>query len=111
MWRPGWVHLGPAAQVGAVRPHVEGPAWVMDSLWSATRDLVLERVDLVVALDHWRQTFSLDSIIAWHHRSFGKRQQQIAAMCAAPDGPPVLRLTDPRATETWLHSLKRARAS
>ncbi len=141
MWRPGWVQLGPAAQVGAVRPHVEGPAWVMDSLWSATRDLVLGRTDLVVALDYrrrvslgrllrrtarrlvdrqeicggnvesWRQTFSRDSILAWHHRSFGKKQQQIAAMCAAPDGPPVLRLTDPRATETWLHSLERARAS
>ncbi|WP_216842596.1 AAA family ATPase [Arthrobacter sp. NEB 688] len=136
MWRPGWVQLGPAAQVEAVRPHAEGPAWVMDALWSAPRDLVLARTDLLVALDHprrvslrrllvrtlrrlldreeicggnvesWRQTFSRDSIILWHQRSFRRRQEQVAAMVADPDGPPVLRFTDPRATEAWLRAVE-----
>jgi adenylate kinase family enzyme len=51
MWRPGWVQLTDEEQVEAIRPWAEQPSWVMDSLWSATRDVVLPRTDLLVALD------------------------------------------------------------
>ncbi len=141
MWRPGWVQLDADAQVAAVRGHVDGPAWVLDSVWSATRDVVLPRTDLVVALDYprrvslgrllgrtahrlrtreevcggntesWRQALSRDSIIAWHVRSFHRKHEQIERMCAAPDGPPVARFTDPRATDAWLRRLEHAAAA
>ena len=55
MWRPGWVQLTAAEQVEAIRPWAERPAWVMDSLWSATRPVVLPRADLLVALDFPRR--------------------------------------------------------
>ncbi|GGL26488.1 adenylate kinase [Phycicoccus endophyticus] len=140
MWRPGWVQLGPAGQVEAVREHLAGPAWVMDAMWSATRELVLAHADLVIALDYprrvslarllnrtvrrlreheevcggnhesWRGTLSSDSIIAWHVRSFDRKRAQVEQLCAAPDGPPVLRFTDPRDTQAWLRSLERAAA-
>ncbi|HMM93723.1 adenylate kinase [Phycicoccus sp.] len=141
MWRPGWVQLDAAGQVEAVRPHAEGPTWVMDAVWSATRELVLGRTDLVIALDYprrvslgrllnrtlrrlrdheevcggntesWRQTLSRDSIVAWHVRSYRRKHAQIETMCATPDGPPVLRFTDPRQTESWLRSLEHAAAA
>ncbi len=97
---------------------------------------MLPRTDLVVALDYprrvslgrllartlhrirdheqvcggntesWRQTLSRDSIIGWHVRSFHRKREQIAALAAAPDGPPVLRFTDPRATDAWVRRLE-----
>jgi adenylate kinase family enzyme len=51
MWRPGWVQLTPEEQVEAIRPWAERPAWVMDSLWTATRPLVLDHAELLGALD------------------------------------------------------------
>ncbi|WP_299446883.1 adenylate kinase [uncultured Phycicoccus sp.] len=140
MWRPGWVQLDRTAQVAAVSPHVSGPAWVMDALWTATRDVVLPHTDLLIALDYprrvslgrllgrtvhrlrtheeicggntesWRQTVSRDSIVAWHLRSFERKRREIAGWAAAPDGPPVLRFTDPRQTDVWLRRLE-ARAA
>jgi adenylate kinase family enzyme len=138
MWRPGWVQLDAAAQAEAVAPHVEADAWVLDGLWTATRGVVLPRTDLVIALDYprrvslgrllnrtvhrlrshesvcggnsesWGKALSRDSIVAWHVRSFDRKHEQIEQMVAAPDGPPVLRFTDPRATDAWLRSLEHA---
>jgi adenylate kinase family enzyme len=95
MWRPGWVQLTDEEQVEAIRPWAQRPAWVMDSLWSATRPVVLPRADLLVTLDFprrvsltrllartvrrartgeefcggntesWRRALSTDSIVAW----------------------------------------------
>lgn len=136
MWRPGWVQLAADEQAEAIRSFAERPAWVMDSLWRATREVVLPRVDLLVALDYprrvslgrlltrtarrlvdreeicggntesWRQTLSRDSIVAWHFRSFQRKHREIEAWAADPDGPPVLRFTDPRRTDAWLRSLE-----
>lgn len=141
MWRPGWVQLSAEDQVEAIRPVAQDPAWVMDALWRSTRDVVLPRTDLVVALDYprrvslgrllnrtlhrlrdheeicggntesWRQTLSRDSIVAWHFRSFERKRHEIAAWSEAADGPPVLRFTDPQAAEAWLRSLERAAAA
>lgn len=136
MWRPGWVQLSAPDQVEAIRPLAQDPAWVMDALWRSTREVVLPRTDLVVALDYprrvslgrlltrtvhrlrereqicggntesWRQTLSRASIVAWHFRTFERKRQEIAQWAAAADGPPLLRFTDPRAAEAWLRALE-----
>ena len=138
MWRPGWVQLTPQEQVEAITPYAERPAWVMDSLWSATRAVVLPRTDLLVALDYprrvslarlvrrtvrrlftreelcggntesWRQTFSRDSILAWHVRSFAGKRSATRAWAADADGPPVVRFGSPHEVEAWLDTLERA---
>lgn len=139
-WRPGWVQVDAEEQVALIREQTSRDAWVVDSLWSATRDVVLPRADLVVALDYprrvslgrllhrtasrlrtheevcggntesWRQVLSRDSIVAWHWRSFERKHEQIAAWAADPAGPRVLRFTDPRQTDAWLVSLERRAA-
>ncbi len=140
MWRPGWVKVPAEEQADTLRADVEGPAWVVDSLWSSTRELLLPRIDLLVALDYprrtsltrllrrtahrlvtreevcggntetWGQVVSRDSIVAWHARSFAGKHAQIRAWCDDPDGPPVVRFTDPRQTDAWLRSLDRRAA-
>ena len=137
MWRPGWVQLTAEEQVEAIRPFAEQASWVMDSLWTATRPVVLPRADLLVALDYprrvslarlvrrtvrrlrtreefcggntesWRQTLSGDSILAWHHRTFERKHAESAAWAADADGPPVVRFTSPGQVDTWLRTLKR----
>lgn len=137
MWRPGWVQVPAAEQPGRMVERVGGPAWVVDSLWTSTRELLLPRLDLLVALDYprrtsltrllrrtahrlvtheevcggntesWRQTFSRESIVAWHVRSFAAKHAQIERWCSDPAGPPVVRFTDPRQTEAWLRHLER----
>lgn len=137
MWRPGWVQLTAEEQVEAIRPFAEQPAWVMDSLWTATRPVVLPRADLLVALDYprrvslgrlvrrtwqrlrtreefcggntesWRQTFSGDSILAWHQRTFERKHAEAQAWAADAGGPPVVRLTSPREADAWLRTLSR----
>ncbi len=137
MWRPGWVQLPAAEQAEALRGSVDGPAWVVDSLWTSTRELLLPRIDLLVALDYprrtsltrllrrtahrlvtheevcggntesWRLCLSRESIVAWHVRSFATKRAQIERWCEDPSGPPVVRFTDPRHTEGWLHHLER----
>lgn len=138
MWRPSWVQLTDEEQVEAIRPWAEQPAWVIDSLWSATRPVVLPRTDLLVALDlprrvslgrlvrrtwrrlrsgeefcggnteAWRRSFSSDSIVAWHFRSFQNKRATIRAWATDAGGPPVVRLTSPREVDDWLRTLERA---
>ncbi len=141
MWRPGWAQLAPDEQVEAVRPLLTRPEWVMDAVWGATRPLVLEATDLVVALDlprrvslarlvrrtavrlvtrepvcggnteSWRATFSADSILAWHVRSFASKRATIEAWAAQAGPPPVVRFTSPAAVEAWLRTLEVAHAA
>jgi adenylate kinase family enzyme len=140
MWRPGWVQVPREEQAGLLRDTTEGPAWVIDSLWSGTRELVLPRTDLLVALDYprrtsltrllrrtaqrlrtreevcggnhesWGQVLSRDSIVAWHARSFASKQAQIEQWCEDPSGPRVARFTDPGQTDAWLRHLERVAA-
>ena len=97
-------------------------AWVLDTAYGAWLDVVLPRVQLVVALDYprWfslqrlirrtlmraidqrpicngnteslRNLCSRDSIVAWHFRSFDRKRSRIRQWAEATDGPPVLRL-------------------
>ena len=138
MWRPGWVGLTDEEQVEAIRPWAEQPAWVMDSLWSATRPVVLPRADLLLTLDYprrvslgrlvrrtvrrawtreefcggntesWRRALSTDSIIAWHFRSFADKHEWAQSWATDAGAPPVVRFTSPRQVDAWLNTLERA---
>ena len=140
MWRPGWTSLTDEDQVEAIRPLAEQPTWVMDSLWTTIRPIVLPRVSLLVALDYprrvslgrlvrrtwrrlrtqeefcggntesWRLTLSRESIIAWHFRSFPTKHAAIVDWAADAGGPPVVRFTSSRQVDAWLRTLARAHA-
>ena len=108
---------------------------MLDTAYGRWRDLVMPRVQLIVALDYPRavslgrllrrtarrvatrepacngnrETLRLavsgDSIIAWHFRTFHEKRAQIDRWAADPEGPPVVRLRSPAATDRWLGSL------
>ena len=134
-WRPGWVQLSPEEQRRVLGEVCARERWVLDSAWGVWTDVALARTDLVVALDYprwvslgrlvrrtlerivdrrsvcngntetWGQTFSRDSIVAWHVRSFASKRERIAAWEADPAVPPVLRLRSPRQADEWLRRL------
>ena len=134
-WLPDWVERPVEDQRRLAAEVVAGDAWVLDTAYGHWRDLVLERTELVVALDYprwvslgrllrrtvrrsltgeeacngnvetWRKAVSADSIILWHFRSFTRKRRRIAEWEADPTIPPVLRLRSPAATERWLTAL------
>jgi len=134
-WLPGWVERPRDQQRALVSEIVASPQWVLDSAYSHWRDVVLESVELIVALDYprrvsllrligrttrrvatrqeicngntesLRRTFSSQSIVAWHFRSFGSKREQIAAWLADPSSPPVVHFRSPRQAEEWLANL------
>lgn len=140
-WRPGWVQVSPQEQRRVLREVCSRPHWVLDSAWGVWTDIALAHADLVVALDYprrvslarllrrtvvrivdrrpvcngntetWGQTFSRESIIAWHFRSFASKRRRIAEWEADPEQPPVLRLRSARETEEWLAGLASAAAA
>jgi adenylate kinase family enzyme len=109
--------------------------WVLDTAYGAWLDVVLPRVQIVVALDYprWsslqrlvRRTFaraidqkpicngnteslrnlcSRDSIVAWHFRSFHRKRFRIRQWAEAADGPPVLVFRRARDLERWIDRL------
>ena len=138
-WRPGWVQVPPEEQRRLVSEVCQRERWLLDSAWGVWSDVALARADVVIALDYprwvslgrllrrtvsriffrrpvcngntetWAQTFSRESIIAWHFRSFASKRRRIADWQADPTLPPVLRLRRPGETEAWLESLSSSR--
>lgn len=134
-WLPGWVERSAHEQREIAERITSGDAWILDTAYSRWRDLVLARVELVVALDYprWlslgrllrrtarrvarrelvcngnretlRRALSRDSILAWHFRTFPEKRAHIDEWMADPTGPPVLRLRSPAETERWLETL------
>jgi adenylate kinase family enzyme len=135
-WEPGWVTVAPEEQRRRIAAVCAKDQWIIDHGYSSWLDLVLARVELIVALDYprWlslgrlirrtllrnldhrpicngntesiRQTFSRDSIIAWHFRSFDRKRATMRRWAAdPPPGVQVVRLTSPAATRHWLASL------
>lgn len=124
-WSPGWVPMPTAEQVSYFDDLTKTEVWILDSAYSTWRDLVLERVDVVVALDYsrwltlarllrrtaariidrqevcngnresWRSVFARDSIVWWHFTSYNRKRAQMRAWAAAPSGPAVIRLRRP----------------
>lgn len=136
-WEPGWIGVPADEQRRRIAAICAGERWILDSAYSSWIDLVLDRVELVVALDYsrwrslsrltWRtlrrnldrqlvcngnteslrQTLSRDSIIVWHFKSFARKRAQMRAWAADPSGPDVIRFTSPAAARSWLASLGR----
>ena len=134
-WEPGWVVVSAAEQRRRIESICAGERWILDAGYSAWVDLVLARVELIVALDYprWRslarlarrslaraidrreicngntetfgQMLSRDSILRWHFQSFARKRARMRAWAADPYGPLVIRLTCPADTRRWLAGL------
>jgi adenylate kinase family enzyme len=124
-WSPGWVPMPRDEQIAHFDTLIQGDRWLLDAAYGAWRDRVLERADLVVALDYpravslgrllrrtaariidrkeicngnhesLRSVFTRNSILAWHFHSFAPYRTRMRAWAAAPTGPPVIRLRRP----------------
>lgn len=131
-WLPGWVSRPQDEQRDLITDVVARDEWILDSAYGAWLELPMSRVELIVGLDYsrWlslarlvrrtarrvlsrdkvcngnveglREVFSRDSIIVWHFRSFHRKRTRIRGWAADPDGPTVVHLRSPRATERWL---------
>jgi adenylate kinase family enzyme len=125
-WQPGWVEVPPAEQRRRIARICAADAWIIDSIYSAWQDVVLDRVQVIVALDYprvlsygrlvrrtavrigtrepvcngniesLRTALARDSILWWHVRSFGRKRARIAEWEADPRAPAVQRFTRPR---------------
>jgi len=135
-WLPGWVQRSEEEQRRRFTEICAGDAWILDSAYGIWSDIPLARADLVVGLDYarrvslgrllrrtvarnldkreicngnvetWRDTFSRESIVAWHFRSFRRKHERLVAWEADPALPAVLRLRTPAQTQAWLTSLQ-----
>lgn len=135
-WQPSWEPTDEAEQRRAFVEICAGERWVLDTAYSAWRDVVMARADLVVGLDYprWlslgrllrrtahrivtsericngnvetvRSALSADSIFVWHFRSFARKRDGMRAALAAPDGPSVLLFTSPRRLDAWISGLR-----
>lgn len=136
-WLPSWQERPTEEQRDLARSVAERDAWVLDTAYGKWKDVVLPRVQLVVALDYPRsvslrrllcrtavrlvsrtpvcngnvetigKVLSSDSIIWWHFRSFSRKRERIRAMLADPHGPPVVHLRSPAQTRRWLAHVER----
>ena len=134
-WEPGWVTVPADEQRRRIAAICAGERWILDSAYSGWLEVPMARVQLIVALDYtrwrslrrliWRtmrrnldhkpicngnteslrQTFSRDSIILWHFKSFARKRNRIRDWAADPSGPNVVRLTSPAAARRWLDGL------
>jgi adenylate kinase family enzyme len=137
-WEPGWVGVPPEEQRRRIAAICAGERWILDAAYSNWIDVVLDRVQLVIALDYprwlslrrliwrtlqrnldqrpicngntesFRQTFSRDSIIVWHFKSFTRKRARMRAWAGDPSGPQVVRLKSPMAARSWLAGLSRS---
>lgn len=135
-WLPNWTQRPAGEMRRLVGDVVVQPTWVFDTAYSAWRDLVEPRADVIVALDYprwisllrlirrtfarvldkepicngnvetWEQVFSKDSIILWHFRSFKRKRATARAWAERPEGTPVLLLRHPRDLDHVLAVLK-----
>ena len=106
-WQPGWVEVPVDEQRRRIAAICAGQRWILDTAYSRWLDLVLPRVELIVALDYprwlslgrlvrrsvmraldhrricngntesFRQLVSHDSIVVWHFRSFSRKRARI----------------------------------
>lgn len=117
-WLPGWVMRDESGQRALAARIADRDRWVLDSTYGSFRDVVLPRVQVIVALDYprwlslqrlvrrtlhrWatrqtvcngnverlRQVVSRDSILVWHFRSYGRKVEQVESWAQTGDGIP-----------------------
>lgn len=135
-WRPGWVQVPEDEQRAQIEQICSGDEWILDSAYSTWIDVPLARVQLIVGLDYprWlslgrllrrtvarnldkrpicngnvetlRTTFSRESILLWHFRSFANKRRRMRSWTSDPAGPPLRLFSHPRSTDAWLASLR-----
>lgn len=140
-FEPAWITVPLEEQRRRVEAICAEPRWVLDTAYSNWLDLVLPRVELIVALDYprwislgrllrrtvaramdkryicngnqesFRLAFSRESIVVWHFKSFRSKRARIRGWAAEPPGARVVVLRSPRATERWLAGLADAQAA
>ncbi len=131
-WEPGWIQVPTDVQRSRIAAICGQSEWVLDTAYSAWRDIPLGSADLVIGLDfpRWvslgrlirrtatrmvtrtpvcngnreslKMLCSKDSIIVWHFKSFKRKQQRMRQWHADPQGPQVLLFRSPTAVTTWL---------
>ena len=139
-WLPGWVERPLGEQQAMVAAASAGDTWVFDSTYTKWRDVMIDRVELVVGLDYPRwlslgrllrrtarrirtreavcngnyetlpKALSRDSIIVWHFRSWKRKRAIMRALAADADAPPTLLFTRPAQLQRWIDSLEPARS-
>lgn len=135
-WLPGWEQRSAEDQRNIAAIIASKDRWVLDSAYRGWRDIVLDRAELVVALDYPRwislgrlvrrtlrrirtgeevcngnresltQLFGSDSIIRWHFRSFRGKQRSIKDLQTDPDMASVVVFHHPREAEIWLSQIR-----
>ncbi len=125
-WEPGWAEVPRDEQRRRIDAICRGDAWILDAIYSTWMDVVLDRVEVIVALDYprWlsygrllrrtgrrmitrepvcngnretvRHVLARDSILWFHVRSFGRKRDRIRAWENDPAAPAVQRFARPR---------------
>jgi adenylate kinase family enzyme len=139
IWNPGWRPIPDEDQRRTFAAVLADESWVLDGATHAFRDLVVQRADLIVALDYprWRSLARLlrrsagnvrhqrvicngnvetvgdllgrDSILLWHFQSFRRIRQRMRGWALDPEAPRVLLFSRPRELEAWIASLDAVR--
>lgn len=134
-WLPGWVMTSPESQRQKIADIMSQDQWVLDTAYGTWLDLVINEAQVVVCLDYprwfsfwrlvkrtvsraidkkpvcngnvetWRQTFSRDSILVWHFRSFQRKRRRIREWQEDPNRETVV-FKSAQATEIWLKRLE-----
>lgn len=135
-WDPDWVPVDPEEQRRRMGKICATDSWVLDSAYGQWRDVVLDRVDLIVGLDlpRWlsfgrlvrrtvlriitrepvcngnretlRKALAGDSILWWHFRSFANKRNRMRAWADDEEAPDVVLLTRSAAVEAFLSDLR-----
>lgn len=135
-WEPSWTEVPLEIQRSRIEEICSGEEWILDTAYAKWVDIPLARVELIVCLDYPRwvslsrllkrcivrivdkkpicngnrerflNTFSRDSIIAWHFKSFKRKRGRMRLWEAQETGPEVLRFTNPTDAELWLQELR-----
>ncbi|MCG9894889.1 MAG: AAA family ATPase [Fimbriimonadaceae bacterium] len=138
-WRPGWVEVPMEEQLQVIGRIVEGDSWVLDSAYGKWFEPVLQRAELVVALDlpgplvfwqlvrrtalrcitgepccngnreSFRKALSHDSILLWFFRSRKRKRSRPLEWAADPARPRVVRLTRRSEVEDFVRRLPERR--
>ncbi|WP_394940925.1 adenylate kinase [Psychromicrobium sp. YIM B11713] len=138
-WLPNWQERPPEEQRRLAAALAAEESWILDSVYGKFRDVVVPRTELIIGLDYsrartliqlvrrtarrvierepicngnvetLRQTFSKDSILVWHFRSFSQKRRTMrdfAAQAAAdPSAPRAILFSHPGEKDRWLASL------
>ncbi len=129
----GWTPTPTEFQTESIARICAQDAWILDTAYAKWLDIPLSRAELIVGLDYprWlsfgrllrrtvarvidkkpicngnvetlRLTFSRDSILLWHFRSFRRKRARIHRWLA--EGRNVLILRSQRETERWLDTI------